>query len=631
MSFNVAILGAGYIAGDMAKALKGLGEEVCMYAVASRSIEKATAFQEKWGFQKAYGSYEELAYDNQVDLVYIATPHSEHYKNAKLCIENGRNCLVEKAFCGNKKQSEEIIKLAKEKNVFVAEAMWTRYQPSKDVIKELLPMIGKVHYLESDFSVPIIGVDRLANPVLAGGALLDLGVYSLTTPAMFLGTDIKQVQVNTVKTDTGVDATDVIMITYSDGTMARAKCSSVDAESNYAKIVGDKGYMIFAPINAPEYVDIYDVEGNLIKHTDTPYMVNGYEYEVLECKEAIAAGELEPKSMPHSETLRLMGWMDSIRNYVGIIYPFENASDIALDDKEVWGVDEAFSDEDPWDRSNTISYLETYDIESGEREVLATIDGVIEAPNWSHDGKFLVYNSDGHVFKFDLATKESTLIDTGSLCKINNDHVLSSDDSEIAVSDESDETGKSRIYRVEIATGKVTPVTKNVPSYLHGWGLDDKYMCYCAERGGEYDIYEIDLATGEEVRLTTAPGLNDGSEYDVNGEYIYINSVRCGLMQAFRMKRDGSEQTQLTFDDDLNTWFPHISPDLSKIVMISYRKGDLWPGDHVPNKTVDIRLMNADGTDLKTIMTIFGGQGTINVNSWSPDSKKFAFVSYKKK
>lgn len=345
MRFNVAILGAGNIAGDMAKALKGLGDEVCMYAVASRTIEKAEAFQQKWGFLKAYGSYEELANDNEVDLIYIATPHSEHYKNAKLCISNGRNCLVEKAFCANKKQANEIIMLAREKKVLLAEAMWTRYQPSKDIIKENLDIIGKIHYLESDFSVPIIGVDRLVNPNLAGGALLDLGVYSLTVPAMYLGTDIKKVQVNTVKTDTGVDATDVIMLTYNDGTMARAKCSSVDAESNYAKIVGDKGYMVFGPINAPEYVNIYDPLGNLIKRIDTPYRVNGYEYEVLECKEALANEHIETESMPHSETLRLMGWMDSIRNHVGIVYPFEDASDIAHNDVDVWGVYEAFTDE----------------------------------------------------------------------------------------------------------------------------------------------------------------------------------------------------------------------------------------------------------------------------------------------
>lgn len=630
---KVAILGAGNIAGAMATALQGITDEVVMYAVASRTLEKAERFCKEWGFEKAYGSYEELAQDENVDLIYVATPHSEHYANTKLCLEHGRNCLVEKAFCGNLKQTKELIHIAKERNILLAEAMWTRYQPSKDVVRELLNegAIGKVHYLESDFSVPIHGVDRLVNPALAGGALLDLGVYSLTIPAMYLGTDIRKVQVDSVLTDTGVDATDIIKLTYEDGTMARAKCSSVDADSNYAKIVGDKGYMVFGPINVPEKVTVYDVEGNEIRCIPTPCKVNGYEYQVLECKRMLQEGKIETESMPLSETIRLMGWMDSIRNHIGVVYPFETKEDISHSDQEVWGEDHIFSDENPWDRSNTISYLEIYDTVNKTRETVLTVDGVIEAPNWSHDGNFLTYNGDGHVFTFDLQSKTSKQIDSGSLNKINNDHVLSSDDKEIAVSDESDETGKSRIYRINIEEGIITAVTENVPSYLHGWSPDDKKMCYCAERGGEYDVYEIDLETGIETRLTTAPGLNDGPEYDAKGEYIYFNSVRAGLMQAFRMKCDGSQQTQLTFDSSLNTWFPHISPDGTKIVMVSYYKGDLWPGDHIPNRNVELRMMDADGSNLETIMTIFGGQGTINVNSWSPDSKKFAFVSYKKK
>lgn len=629
---NVAILGAGNIARAMATALDGIKDEVCLYAVASRSLDKAKAFADEWGFSKAYGSYEELVKDEKVDLIYVATPHSEHFKNAMLCIENGKNCLVEKAFCGNLAQTKILIEKAKEKNLLIAEAMWTRYQPSKEVIKDALTAgkIGKVHYLESDFSVPIKGVDRLVNPALAGGALLDLGVYSLTVPAMYLGTDIKSVKVNCLKADTGVDATTTVFLTYADGTMARAKCSAVDADSNYAKIVGDKGYMIFGPINVPEKVEIYDMNGVLVETIPTPCKVNGYEYQVLECKKALLEGKTETESMPHSETIRLMGWMDSIRNHVGIVYPFETVEDINHSDRCVWGVEDAFNDENPWDRSGTRSLLEVYDVENETRQVLATFDYVIEAPNWSSDGKFLVYNSEGKVYKFDLATKESTMIYSGTLNKINNDHVLSSDDKELAVSDESAFEGKSRIYRVPLDGGEPILVTKDAPSYLHGWTSDKETFCYCAERNGEYDVYSISKDGENETRLTTAPCLNDGCEYDVNDEYIYFNSVRSGLMQAWRMKADGTEQTQLTFDDDLNTWFPHISKDLEKIVMISYYKGDLWPGDHVPNRNVEIRLMNADGTDLKTIMKIFGGQGTINVNSWSPDSKKFAFVSYEK-
>lgn len=647
---NVAILGAGNIAKSMATALKGISDEVRMYAVASRSIEKAKAFAAEWGFEKAYGSYQDLVKDDNVDLIYVATPHSEHFKNAMMCIEAGKNCLVEKPICVNRTQAEKLFAAAAEKGVFVTEAMWTRYQPSRKLICDLIGSgkIGKVHYMESDFSVPIEGVERLSNPELAGGALLDLGIYSLTAPAMYLGTDVRKVKMSMVMSDTNVDATTIATLTYADGTMARAKCSMTDAANMDVKIVGDKGYMVFGPIHVPNEVRIYNLDGDIQETIPISFIANGYEYEVLECKAAIKEGKLEAESMPHAETIRMMGWMDSIRNHAGFVYPFESKEDISISDEAAWGVSDVFDDVNPWDRSNTRSFLEVYDIETGERKKLATFEDVIEAPNWSHDGTFMTYNSNGKIFKFDLATKTSTMVYSGNLDKINNDHVLSTDDSEIAVSDESQLDEKSRIYRVPLSAakpvnadepvsgceflngGEPVLVTKDAPSYLHGWSPDTEYFCYCAERNGEYDVYEIKKDGTDETRLTTAPCLNDGSEYDSEGEYIYFNSVRAGLMQAWRMKRDGSEQTQLTFDSNLNTWFPHISPDRTKIVMVSYYKGDLWPGDHVPNKNVEIRYMNADGTGLKTLMKIFGGQGTINVNSWSPDSKKFAFVSYER-
>lgn len=170
-------------------------------------------------------------------------------------------------------------------------------------------------------------------------------------------------------------------------------------------------------------------------------------------------------------------------------------------------------------------------------------------------------------------------------------------------------------------------ITPLAPSYLHGWSPDGKTLAYCAERNGEFNIYTIPVDGGEETRLTDAPGLNDGPEYDSAGEYIWFNSVRSGLMQAWRMKPDGSEQTQMTFDENWNTWFPHISPDRTKVVMLAYRKEDVRPNEHVPHKHVELRLMDAAGGAVTTVVKLFGGQGTINVNSWSPDSKKFAFVS----
>lgn len=283
----------------------------------------------------------------------------------------------------------------------------------------------------------------------------------------------------------------------------------------------------------------------------------------------------------------------------------------------------------PWYRDDDESILEVYDVETGKTEVLFEFNYLIEAPNWSPDGKFLTYNSNGRIFRFDLATKESTEVFTDFVTNCNNDHVLSADGTQIAVSHGTKEDGKSRIYTVPLTGGVPRLITPLAPSYLHGWSPDGKTLAYCAERNGEFDIYTIPTEGGEETRLTDAPGLNDGPEYDSAGEYIWFNSVRTGLMQAWRMKADGSEQTQITFDENWNTWFPHISPDRKQVVMLAYRKGDVKPGEHVPHKNVELRLMSAEGGEVKTVVQLFGGQGTINVNSWSPDSKKFAFVRYR--
>ncbi len=282
-----------------------------------------------------------------------------------------------------------------------------------------------------------------------------------------------------------------------------------------------------------------------------------------------------------------------------------------------------------WNRDEDQSVLEIYNVETGERSVVAEMDYCIEAPNWTPDGKALIYNSNGRIFRFDLETKEITEIDSGFVDDCNNDHVLSFDGKQLAVSHATKEDGKSRIYTLPIEGGVPRLITPLAPSYLHGWSPDGKTLCYCAERNGNYDIYTIPAEGGVETRLTDAQGLDDGSEYDSVGEYIWFNSVRSGLMQAWRMKADGSEQTQMTFDENWNTWFPHISPDRKLVTMVCYKKGDVQPGEHVPHKFVELRMMNADGSNVQTLVKLFGGQGTINVNSWSPDSKKFAFVTYK--
>ena len=292
-----------------------------------------------------------------------------------------------------------------------------------------------------------------------------------------------------------------------------------------------------------------------------------------------------------------------------------------------------------WNRENDTSILETYNIVTGERKVLKEFPFLIEAPNWSLDGKFLVYNSKGRIYKYILETGETEEVYTGEAIACNNDHVLAADGSGVAVShmvkDDSPVAFGGRVstvYKCYFDGREPERITDPEwgHSFLHGWSPDGKTYVYCAFRDMTHgaDIYAY--TPGEkEVQLTNAEGLNDGPEYDCKGEYIYFNSVRTGLMQAWRMKADGSEQTQLTFDEEWNTWFPHISPDREKIVTVAYKKGDLLPGEHLPHKFVELRLMKADGSDVKTVVELFGGQGTINVNSWNPDSTEFAFVSYR--
>lgn len=279
---------------------------------------------------------------------------------------------------------------------------------------------------------------------------------------------------------------------------------------------------------------------------------------------------------------------------------------------------------------NVTSVLEIVDAQSGERNVLAEFDYLIEAPNWTRDGKYLIYNSLGRLFTFDLGTGESTMVESGFANQCNNDHVLSPDNSQVAVSHHTYEDGESRIYIISLQGGNPVLVTPMAPSYLHGWSPDGNTLAYCAERDGEYDIFTIPVTGGIETQLTYTAGINDGPEYSPDGKHIWFNSVRTGLMQVWRMNADGSEQIQMTSDES-NSWFPHISPDGEQVAYITYRKGDVNPGDHPPNKEVEIRIMPSSGGEFRTLVKLFGGQGTINVNSWSPDSRKLAFVSYRLK
>ena len=276
------------------------------------------------------------------------------------------------------------------------------------------------------------------------------------------------------------------------------------------------------------------------------------------------------------------------------------------------------------------SILEICDITTGERTTVKEFPYLIEAPNWTSDGQWLIYNSGGKLYKLSPDQPgEPEQIETAYAVRCNNDHVLSADGQQIAISHGTKEDGQSRIYTLPITGGTPRLVTPMAPSYLHGWSPDGKQLAYCAARKGNFDVYVIPAEGGEEQRLTTAEGLDDGPEYAPDGKHIWFNSVRSGLMQVWRMKADGSEQTQMTFDETRNSWFPHVSPDGQQVVFITYYKGDLEPGQHLANKNVELRIMPATGGESRLLVKLFGGQGTINVNSWAPDSKRFAFVSYR--
>ena len=321
---KVGILGAGSIARAMAMAVNGL-EGVEGYAVASRELGKAQAFCNQWGFQRAYGSYEEMLQDPQVDLVYVATPHSHHFEHAKLCIEHGKPALVEKAFTANAAQARELIALAERRGVFLTEAIWVRYMPSCRMLRELIDsgIIGTVQRVSADLSYPIPNVKRLTDPALAGGALLDLGVYVLNFASMVLGDDIQEIKGLCTYCDSGVDCQESITITYPDGKMAALTASMLTASHRLGLIYGTKGYIHCININNIQGFEVYDLNHNLVKTVEVPRQINGYEYEVLACKKALEEGALECPEMPHSETVRMMEWMDKLRSDWGVRFPFE--------------------------------------------------------------------------------------------------------------------------------------------------------------------------------------------------------------------------------------------------------------------------------------------------------------------
>jgi Tol biopolymer transport system component len=272
------------------------------------------------------------------------------------------------------------------------------------------------------------------------------------------------------------------------------------------------------------------------------------------------------------------------------------------------------------------SHLELLEVASGKRDIIYSVPYSIQAPNWMDAGHLIFNDYKGIMYNFDLGTKVPVPINTGSITNNNNDHVVSFDRKMLGLSSNVRSLGGSIIYTVPINGGIPKQITPKGPSYLHGWSPDGKSLVFCGERNGEFDVYKIPSAGGKEIRLTDSKGLDDGPEYTPDGKYIYFNSVRSGSMQIWRMNPDGSNPEQVT-NDEFNNWFAHISPDGKWIVFISFLKEEVQPGIHPPYKHVYLRLMPFSGGPAKVIAYFYGGQGSINTPSWSPDSKRIAFIS----
>ena len=323
-SVKIAVIGTGWIAEKLAMTIHAMpGVET--YAVASRDLSRAEAFAAKRNFARAYGSYEEMLDDEQVQLVYIASPHSHHYEHAKACILKGKAVLCEKAFTATAPQAEEVLRLAKERNVFITEAIWTRYMPLSKKINEVLAsgIIGEPKMITANLCYPISHKERIMRPELAGGALLDIGIYPINFASMIFGPDVKQVISTCRKTDTGMDAQESITLLYDNDRMASLQ-SSIWVKSDRQGIIScTQGHLVVENCNNPQKLTVVDEDYQVIAEHAAPHQISGYEYQIQACLEALENGWIEHPDMPHAETLRIMRLMDSLRKEWGVRYPWD--------------------------------------------------------------------------------------------------------------------------------------------------------------------------------------------------------------------------------------------------------------------------------------------------------------------
>ena len=321
---RVGIIGAGWIAEKAAITLNGLAD--CeAYAIASRTQEKADAFAEKWKMRKAYGSYSELIADPSVDLVYVGTPHSHHYDVTREALLAGKPCLVEKAFMANHRQAKAIVDLARERKVFLAEAIWTRYQPVVKMMRDLIGSgrIGTPRLVTATLGYSMGDKPRIMRADLCGGALLDLGVYALNFVRMFFDADIVSISSQCVKSQTGMDLTNAMTLTLSDGVLCNLQSSAACVGDNIGVIAGTEGNLIIDNINNPQTITLNGPDRTYIETIHVPQQITGYEYQFMACRQALIDGLLEPKEMPLEETLYIMELMDGLRKEWGVRYPMD--------------------------------------------------------------------------------------------------------------------------------------------------------------------------------------------------------------------------------------------------------------------------------------------------------------------
>ncbi len=326
MKINLGIIGAGWIADKMAETITGLKDpEVNLYAISSRSLDKAVAFARNWGIPHAYGSYEAMLADPEVNLVYIATPHSHHFAHASLAVEAGKAVLCEKAFTANAREAKALLSLAKEKGVFITEAIWTRYMPLSLKVKEILDSgrLGRPRMLSASLCYAMEYKERIVRPDLCGGALLDLGVYCINFARLYFGSDFESTDSSWILGESGTDMYESITLKYKDGRVAHLTAAALGRCNREGLIVCDDGYIVVENINCPEAVKVYRDYKLVEEHYPPQGQVTGYEYQVLACKDAMEKGWLESPFMPHAETISVMEQMDSLRAEWGVKFPMD--------------------------------------------------------------------------------------------------------------------------------------------------------------------------------------------------------------------------------------------------------------------------------------------------------------------